>query len=102
MIAIEKHLINKGWQMMVYKDGKLEPAQRHFISTMGNLDHRYIKDGFEVIIGLHEWSKPLTLISPRPYGWTDDDMNRFLTVTPVSAVYDFILEGLEARKRITN
>lgn len=37
-------------------------------STMqeGGIDIRYIKDGIEIVWGLHEFKKPPTLIYPRP------------------------------------
>ena len=41
-------------------------TDKHILSTMVNLDHRYLLNGVEIIFGLNEYKKPPTLISPRP------------------------------------
>ena len=52
-----------------------------FSAESGCLDYRFIKDGFEVVYGLHEQNKPPTLISPRPIGvYTDNEMNDLLRI----------------------
>ena len=74
-----KHILN-------CKTMKYELANKHVVSTMVNLDHRYIHKTDEVLLkkieqgksvtledrkgvicfGLHEANKPPTLINPRP------------------------------------
>ena len=93
MTAFENMLIDKGYKKYVLncKTMKYEPTDKHIISTMVNLDHRYIHETDEVILkkieqgksvmdddftwedrkgvicfGLHEANKPPTLINPRP------------------------------------
>jgi hypothetical protein len=106
MIALEKHLIEKGYLKMKYdhKQGLIEEDNRfHIISTMENLYYLYVlpkdlenakKQRFNnnmFTIGLNEAGKPVTLISPRPIVITeigenyidtiyinDDTMNRLL------------------------
>jgi hypothetical protein len=93
MTRFENFLIDKGYIMYVLdcKEMKYKKAKQHIISTMVNLDHRYIHnsdtilldkinkgksvmdDDFtwddrrnEICFGLREYGKPPTLISPRP------------------------------------
>ena len=93
MTAFENMLINKGYikHILNCKTMKYEPTDKHVISTMVNLDHRYIHKNDEVLLkkieqgksvmdndftwedrkgvicfGLHEPNKPPTLINPRP------------------------------------
>jgi hypothetical protein len=93
MTAFESMLIDKGYKKYVLncKTMKYQPADKHVISTMINIDHRYIHETDDVILGkieqgksvmdddftwedrkgvicfgLHESNKPPTLISPRP------------------------------------
>ena len=93
MTRFEGFLIDKGYGMYVLncKEMKYQKANQHIISTMVNLDHRYIHntdlnlldkinkgksvmdEDFtwddrkgEICFGLHEKDKPCTLISPRP------------------------------------
>lgn len=93
MTAFENMLIDKGYKKYVFncKTMKYELTDKHIISTMANLDHRYIHETDKVILkkieqgesvmdddftwedrkgvicfGLHEKGKPPTLISPRP------------------------------------
>jgi hypothetical protein len=93
MTRFEGFLIDKGYSMYVLncKEMKYQKANSHIISTMVNLDHRYIHntdvnlldkinkgksvmdEDFtwddrkgEICFGLHEQDKPPTLISPRP------------------------------------
>ena len=93
MTKFENMLINKGYikHILNCKTMKYEIADKHIISTMVNLDHRYIHKNDTVILkkikqgksvmdddftwedrkgvicfGLHEVNKPPTLISPRP------------------------------------
>lgn len=93
MTRFEGFLIDKGYGMYVLncKEMKYQKANSHIISTMVNLDHRYIHntdfnlldkinkgksvmdEDFtwedrkgEICFGLHEKDKPCTLISPRP------------------------------------
>ena len=93
MTRFEGFLIDKGYGTYIFncKDMKYQKANGHIISTMVNLDHRYIHntdtnlldkinkrksvmdEDFtwddrkgEICFGLHEKDKPPTLISPRP------------------------------------
>lgn len=93
MTNFENMLIDKGYikHILNCKTMKYEIADKHVISTMVNLDHRYIHQTDEVILkkieqgksvtdddftfndrkgvicfGLHEYNKPPTLIHPRP------------------------------------
>ena len=68
MTSFETYLISKGYIKHIYncKKQRLERTDKHIISTMVNLDHRYIKNDVEIIFGLHEYGKPPTLIYPRP------------------------------------
>ena len=93
MTAFENMLIDKGYKKYVLncKTMKYEPVDNHIISTMVNLDHRYIHQTDEVLLkkieqgksvmdgnftwydrkgvicfGLNEANKPPTLINPRP------------------------------------
>lgn len=93
MNKFEKFLISKCFDMYILdcKDMKYKKPIRHNLSTMTNIDHRYIQyndENFiskinqnksvmnkdftfedrknEIIFGLHEVGKPSILISPRP------------------------------------
>lgn len=81
MTGFEKYLIDNGWEKFVMNTNtmELERTDKHIISTMVNLDHRYFKDGNQIIFGLSEKGKPCTLIYPRPNRVrNDDEMNRIL------------------------
>ena len=70
MTSFEQVLVNKGYKkyIMNCKTMTYEPTDKHVISTMVNLDHRYIHPSIEgeICFGLHEKGRPPTLISPRP------------------------------------
>ena len=93
MTRFEQMLMDKGYMKFILncKSMKYEHTERHELSSMGNLDHRYIHKSDTVILdkiakgiavgdngitledqkavivfGLHEYKKPATLISPRP------------------------------------
>lgn len=93
MTNFENMLIDKGYikHILNCKTVKYEIANKHVISTMVNLDHRYIHKTDEVLLkkieqgksvmdddftwedrkgvicfGLHEANKPPTLVNPRP------------------------------------
>jgi len=94
MIAFENFLIEKGYKkfLMNCKTMKYEATDKDVISTMVNIFHIYvhendkeflskINDGIsvmndeiftdkirsrEIVVGLHEYKKPETLIYPRP------------------------------------
>lgn len=93
MIAFENYLIEKGYIKFRFdaNDMKYKKADTHIISTMVNLGYCYIHktdtnllekieqgksvldDDFtwedrekEIVVGLHEANKPVTLITPRP------------------------------------
>lgn len=96
MIDFERYLVDNGFEVKrkvmkngnwIYEDGYRTP------STMMNIDNRYIKADLEIVIGLHEVGKPITLIYPRPKGiCMDDDMNRFLlnnsNLDVLKSIYD--------------
>jgi len=93
MNGFENFLIDKGYQRYILdcKDMKYKKSNEYIISTMVNLDHRYIHNSDfnlldkinkgksvidkdftfedrknEIVFGLHEMNKPVTLIYPRP------------------------------------
>lgn len=88
MTNFENMLIDRGYikHILNCKTMKYELANKHVVSTMVNLDHRYIHKTDEVLLkkieqgksvtledrkgvicfGLHEANKPPTLINPRP------------------------------------
>jgi len=93
MIAFENYLIDKGYIKFQFdaNEMKYKKAKKHIISTMVNLGYSYIhntdvnllnkieqgksvldKDFTwedrknEIVVGLHETKKPVTLINPRP------------------------------------
>ena len=88
MKNFENMLIDRGYikHILNCKTMKYEVANKHVVSTMVNLDHRYIHKTDEVLLkkieqgksvtledrkgvicfGLHEANKPPTLINPRP------------------------------------
>lgn len=93
MTNFENLLIDKGYikHILNCKTMKYEIANKHVMSTMANLDHRYIHKTDEVLLkkieqgksvmddditwedrkgvicfGFHEANKPPTLINPRP------------------------------------
>lgn len=69
--------------------------------SSGKLDYRFLKDGKEVVYGLHEFRKPPTLIYPRKfviseYSFpTDDEVNRYLADTPHEEVFNSIEKCLK-------
>lgn len=68
MTIFEKFLLDNGYKKHFYnpKTKQNELTDKHIISTIVNLDHRYIKGDSIFYFGLHEKGKPPTLISPRP------------------------------------
>lgn len=111
MTKFENLLIDKGYVKNVFncKTMKYEPVDSHIISTMTNLDHRYIHKNHKVIIcfGLNERGKPPTLISPRPKiivksyindklvlrdEKLDDCMNLVLLNEDLNLVYDSLFD----------
>jgi hypothetical protein len=91
MTQFEQNLLYRGYKKFVLdcRKMKFEVPQRHTLSTMVNIDHRYFHETDTVILqkieagvsvkdipyedrkgeicfGLHEQGKPATLISPRP------------------------------------
>jgi hypothetical protein len=100
MTAFEEYLLEQGYQKFIKKLIKgawvYIPADKHNLSTLVNIDHRYIKNGEEIIFGLHEKDKPPTLIWPRPLGvLLDDDMNRILLCYSPEVILDAIKNGRE-------
>lgn len=102
-------LLDKGYvkHVMDCRTMQLKPVSTHVLSTMVNLDHRYIHPDAqgEICFGLNEAGKPPTLISPRPlmevmrdgvevYG--DDAMNIVLMTVP----HEQILEAIYNHKTI--
>lgn len=71
MTDFEKMIIGLGYEKFIYNctTHNLEKAKKHFISSLVNLDHRYIHPEYpenEIVFGLSEAGKPPTLKSPRP------------------------------------
>lgn len=94
-IGFEAYLLKQGYTPYSkrYRNGKFEyeepPMQ---LSTMGDIDIRYLKDDIEFIIGLHEKDKPPTLISPRPSSCKNDDtMNKLLSHFSHEEIYNACL-----------
>jgi len=107
MTQFEQTLIDKGYVKHIFncKTMQLEIAKGHTLSSMVNLDHRYIRPDIEgeICFGLNERDKPPTLIYPRPRievtregkvlnEASDDAMNAVLTAfSPeevIEAIYD--------------
>lgn len=130
MIKFEEYLVNRGYKQFAFsfdKGGYYKP-QTYVISTMVNLGHIYIHETDvnllqkieqgkttldksiswedrknEIVIGLHEKDKPVTLISPRPRievkrliddkvvifnEWYDDEMNVVLSKVDFDLIYN--------------
>ncbi len=67
MTPFETYLINNGWSKNVRTKDEYRPAtDKDYLSTMGNIDFRYCKDGREIVFGLGEPGYPPTLLSPLP------------------------------------
>lgn len=71
MIAFEKYLIEQGWLKHKYNliKGCLEPTTDIELSTMRNIDYRYvhpIDKSKVIVIGIHYSDCPPTLVSPTP------------------------------------
>lgn len=70
MTSFEQHLVSNGYEKHLFnfktRKNELEKEGRHTISTMVNLDYRYIKGDKTIVFGLNEKDKPPTLIYPRP------------------------------------
>jgi len=100
MTAFEQYLIEQGFERMVFKVGELVAQKNYLLSSMGDIDYRYIKEEKQIIFGLHEKDRPPTLIYPRPfiksndpnvYSFSDDAMNRVLMkYTPEEVLTQFL------------
>ena len=68
MTKFETFLISKGAKKFTYNPNtrQYNETEKHVLSSMVNLDHRYFLNGHEIVFGLHEANKPPTLIYPRP------------------------------------
>ena len=68
MTSFEYMLIDKGYTKHIFNCITMEHelTTEHVISSMVNLDHRYIRGDNYICFGLNEKGKPSTLISPRP------------------------------------
>ncbi len=99
MKHITKILIDEGFKAhrKVYKNKQFHLVEcdykSHFSTESGCLDYRFIKDGFEVVYGLHEQNKPPTLISPRPDDVYDDDEMNDLLMSDSLEVYNNIIKN---------
>ncbi len=101
MTKFENYLIEQGFEkfQMNCKTMKLEKAgKNHVISTMENLDYRYIKNDLTIVFGLSQKDKPTTLIYPRPNlkfnsFVNDDQMNRILWKYKPEEILDSIING---------
>jgi len=96
-MSFQKYLLSIGYSTfrVDYVDGvkTYAPSVDDYFSTYspGKLDIRYLKDGHEIVFGLHEKDKPPTLIYPRPKGVeSDDDMNRMLADFEPERIYELI------------
>lgn len=76
-VGFEEYLLNKGYTKMIYntKTSKLEPCGKYdILSTMGNLDFRYVKEGYKTIsYGLYEANKPPVWFYPKPISLVAED-----------------------------
>ena len=109
MTKFEQFLLDKGYKKYIKKDNSYIEVDTHSLSTMGNIDHRYILNGNEICFGLHEKGKPPTLIHPRPNirferegkiltEFWDDAMNVVLDKVD----YDIILEYMYDKTKVIN
>lgn len=103
-MGIEEYLIGKGYVKYIYncRTGRLElPGEYTILSTMGNLDWRFVKDGFKTITyGLNECGKPPVLIYPYPYSlikneigsinMCDDIIHRIFEKYSLDEIYESI------------
>lgn len=99
MTYFEQYLISIGYKRYRKVFDKkawhyIEDSNGYFFSTMiaGCLDYRYILNGGfedEIIFGLHEKSKPPTLIWPRTV-LDDDSMNIMLKDNTPEEIYKLI------------
>jgi len=99
MKHITQILIDNGFKTYrkVYKNKQFHLVEceynSHFSTESGCLDYRFIKDGLEVVYGLHEQNKPPTLIHPRPSKvYNDNDMNELLMNDSLE-VYNTIIKN---------
>lgn len=93
--SFEKYLIKIGYirNRFNFKTMSLtKTSNNDILSTMGNIDFRYTKEGEKTITyGLCEGGKPPTLIYPRPKGIISDDMmNRILQTYSSEELYKII------------
>ena len=109
---MEEYLLSIGYKKMVFdtKEMRLKDYGDEILSTLGNLDFRYVKGNKTFIWGLHEFSKPPTLVSPRPKievkrldedgnicllnESLDDSMNLVLSKYEPKEIYEAIDSGL--------
>ena len=101
MSAFEEFLISQGFQKMKWTEKGLIPARpTDRLSSMDNLDFRYVKDDLVIVYGLNENHLPPTLIHPRPNmikegniyrSYRDYDAQRWLADTP----FDEILKEIK-------
>lgn len=100
MSGFEEYLKSIGFApfKLVYENRKYEMVpltgkELGSFSTMvpGRLDNRWLKDGKEIIFGLHKEGKPPTLVYPRPAGVVSDDiMNQLLKEKTPEEIYNLI------------
>ena len=121
MTLFEQKLVDNGYLKFILntKTWKYEETDRHFLSTLGNLDHRYfhkdnpiinkIKEGKvvgkdidwddrkgEICFGLHQPHTPPTLISPRRNinVGSDEEMQRMLDEKPFEEILKMIVNDI--------
>ncbi len=104
----EQYLLNNGWKKHRWTENGLVPETkgRHEISTMSNIDYRYIKGDRVISYGLFSAGFPPTLVSPQPLINVIDG-NRIL-LNPIENYYidtllanepfDELLEAMFERK----
>lgn len=105
MTNFEQYLLDEGCSKHIYNTKKmcLEKCDNnnHTISTMVNLDYRYLKGDDIFTFGLSEYGKPPTLIHPRPrmkiirngevsFEKNDDNMNFVLQKISPKEIIDAI------------
>lgn len=113
MIPFENYLLEKGYiayskQWINNKWEYLPPV--NISSTMsGGICTHYIKDNVQIVIGLNEKDKPITLCNPRPSiiierkldcltEWNDDAMNIVLSKIDFDTIYRAMFDKNETIK----
>ena len=104
-IGFEEFILGKGYKKMIYNTKKScleEPGKYEIISTMGNMDYRYIKEGFKSIhYGLYEAGKSPVWFYPKPYSLSNttqlynDEINKIYQNHTNDEIYESINKNYE-------